>query len=105
MTAILQEKSSEMKTLLLTVTFVAMVLTVQSMDPFKWRPANFHSKNEFEQAVVKTLNETVLDSGLDLETVDSFDSRPLMIGREYRTLYKAVSLMVSLICFNPLSTN
>lgn len=86
------------KTLLFTLAFIALVQMARSLDrpnPAKWVPADFNAANDYTRAIVKTLMEKISDDGLKMKQVESFASRPLMIGREYKTVYSATSQTVS----------
>ena len=88
-----------LRTLLLTLSLIAFLEIVHGTrnppNPGKWVPANFTDTSEYVQTVARILNLTVTNEGLELDTVKSFESRPLMIGRSYRAIYNATSLNVS----------
>lgn len=89
-----------MKIVLLTLAAVAVgqvVLALDVGDVAKWRQVNFEDKSEIVQTVKTVLKSVADEENIEIVSVQSFASRPLMIGREYRTIYQGLSKTVSLI--------
>lgn len=87
------------KLILLTLTALLavgqLVVCLDVGNVAKWQPATFDDKSELVETIKTVLRTVAEQNDVNIVTIDSFAFRPLMIGREYRTIYHGLSKTVS----------